>query len=225
MADTIDPELRGFTREELTNFFYLLPRIFCDYRPPERGALEMLYLYSLTPDNADGLFIKAIEMEKVGKTKLIGIAEGDLGHGYAGFDASLKRFLELRGSHPYFVEKFDVGGNVNTASEANKLAQYAAAHDGDIGIVGVPFHIVRAFMTTVTALRNAGLDRKLRVYSYVGAPSDWQEEVVHSQGILKRTRKGLLESELERLDRYRLEKYKSLASAQEVLDYLDWRDN
>ncbi len=227
MPKPIDPELKGFTQEELIDLLRLQVRVAHDYRPVYRGALGLLFVFSQTPDNADSLFHKFGQMRRNKEMELLGITDGDLGHGYAGFRASVDRICELG---PYLMgfpyKRFDVGGNVNTGSEAKALAEYCKSEGiTDVGVLAVPFMQLRAFMTAMTALRNAGLDRTVRLYSYSGEPLDWQKKVAHSQGTLIGQRKDFLKSELERIDRYRGEKYGSLASAQEVLDYLDWRDS
>ena len=84
--------------------------------------------------------------------------------------------------------------------------------------------MVRAFMTTVTALKRNG-DIPVRVYAVPSAPLPWLEEAVHSQGTVKAPRAGLLVSELQRLEKYRAPEFGGLLSAQEVIDYLNWRDS
>jgi hypothetical protein len=204
---------------EMEAFFQLLPRIFTDYRDPNRGPFKLIYVFSQTVDNEASTFPRAVQCIQAGMTDLLGIAEGDLGHGYAGYDHSVDR-LRTIGLKSATIIKFDVGGNVNTGAEAVKIAEYARAHKGDIGIIAPPFHLVRAFMTTVTAL--AG--HPTHIHAIPGMTVPWMAQTVHSQGMLRNTRAGLLGDELVRLEKYRAPEFGSMFSAREVLNYLNWRD-
>lgn len=218
--------LTGLLAEDLEAFFLLLPRILCDYRDPRRGPYKLAYVYSQTPDNEDSMFLRAIELANAGETKALGVCEGNLGHGYEGFDHSIERLKAFGLKNGTPVRKFDVGGNVNTGSEAKELAKYAQSiagggrNGGDIAVIGVGFHLVRAFMTTVTALKGV----PIRVYAVSGVALPWMQEAVHSQGTLKRKRHELLEDELKRLEKYRAPEFGSMLPAQEVINYLNWRD-
>lgn len=215
--------------EELERFFELSARVFCDYRDPRRGRFKLLYVYSETLDNEESCFLRAVELAQASMMESLGIAEGDRSHGYEGFGHSVERLKAFgwKGNIP--IVKFDIDGNVNTLSEAEHLADFGLAHKGDIGIVVPPFHLVRAFVTTVTALMHSRnkmnrTDDLTRVYAVPGVALSWMQQAVHSQGVLKNTRVGLLGSELERLEKYRVSKFGGMLSAKEVIDYLNWRD-
>jgi len=214
-------QLTNLLASDLEDFFKLLPRIFADYRDFRRGQLEMLYLFSQTPDNEDSVFLRAIEMANASMTKNIGIAEGEKGHGYEGFDRSVERLRALGWKDQVPIMQFNLDGNVNSRSEAIALTDYALAHRGDIGIIAPPFHIARAFMTTVSVIAAA----PTRVYAYPGVSMPWNARVAHSQGTLVNTRSGLLVDELKRLEKYRAKECGGLFTAGQVLDYLDWRDS
>ncbi len=211
--------------EDLEDFFRLLPRIYGDYRDPRRGPYKLAYMYANTPDNEDSMFLRAIKLANAGEIESLGTSEGDLGHGYEGFDYSVGRLRMLGWKSQVPLVKLDVGGNVNTGSEAAKLAAYMKAYAGrgstDLAVIAPAFHLPRAFMTTVTALHNAGV--VLRVYPIAGVPLPWLQEAAHSQGA-KNTRAGWLTGELQRLEKYRAPEFGNMLSAKEVLDYLDWRD-
>lgn len=223
------PRITDLSAEELEIFFLLLPRIYSDYRDPRRGPFKLAYLYANTLSNEDSMFLKAVKLANSGGTKALGTSEGDLGFGYEGFCHSARRLREFGLKDAVPVIKFAVGGNVNTGSEAQKLAEYARSiagggpGSGDIAIIAPSFHIVRAFMTTVTALKRNG-DIPVRVYAVPGVPLPWKEEAAHSQGTLKKKRAELLASELQRLEKYRAPEFGGMLSAREILNYLDWRD-
>ncbi len=219
----------NLSAEEMEDFFRLLPRIYSDYRDPRRGPFKLAYMYANTSDNQDSMFLRAIELAKAGAIESLGTSDGDLGHGYEGFDFSVGRMRMLGWRDHVPLIKLDVGGNVNTGSEAAKLAEYVRSfagggmNGGDLAVIAPAFHLPRAFMTTVTALHNVGL-AAVRVYPICGVSLPWLQEAVHSQGTLKKKRTNLLDSELQRLEKYRAPEFGSMLSAKEVLDYLNWRD-
>ena len=214
--------------EELEEFFLLVPRILCDYRDPSRGPYQLAFIYGNTPDNEDSSFLRAIELANAGAVESLGMSEGDRGRGYEGFDHSVARLKEIGFPSGIPIMKFDIGGNVNTLSEAQKLAEYARSiveagqSDGDIAIIAPPFHIVRVFMTTITALKRNNVS--VRVYAVPGVPLPWLQEAVHSQGLTKKKRAELLNDELQRLEKYQAPEFGELHTPRRVLEYLDWRD-
>lgn len=213
--------LTKFSAEELEVLFLLQPRIFSDYRDPRRGPFEMLYLYGETTDNDVSHLLRAIELANAGAMRSIGIAEGALGHGYAGFDATVKRLQSFGWVSKMPIVKLGGEGIANTLTEARALVVHAMAVGGDIGIVAPALHLVRAFMTMVTAIG----DKPIRAYAVLGTPLRWNEEVVHSQGVVRDTRSGLLgNQELPRLEKYQAPQFGSLFTAERVLRYLEWRD-
>lgn len=219
--------ITNLSAEEMEAFFLLLPRIFCDYRDMRRGPYKMAFVYSNTPDNESSSFFKVIEMVNAGEVESLGMSEGDRGHGYEGFDYSVERLKVLGLKNVVPIVKFDENGIVTTGTEAQKLSEYAlsiagSGHDGDIAIIAPPFHIVRVFMTTVTALKRNNVSA--RVYAVPGVPLPWNEQVHHSQGIVRDTRARLLIGELERLEKYRAPEFGSMLLAKEVIEYLNWRD-
>lgn len=229
-AATPASPITGLSAADLEDFFRLLPRIYADHRDPKRGPFRMAYLYANTLSNEDSMFLRAIELAEAGMIELLGISEGELGHGYEGFDHSVERLRQLGWDGTIPIVKIDVGGNVNTGAEARKLAQYTKnasfvrSWKGDgLAVIAPAFHLPRVFMTTVSALHHAEL--KLRVYPVAGMSLPWMEEAVHSQGTLKATRAKLLDGELQRLEKYRAPEYGGMLPPSEVLKYLDWRDS
>ena len=219
----------NLSAEEMEDFFRLLPRIYSDYRDPRRGPFKLAYMYANTPDNQDSMFLRAIELANAGAIESLGTSEGDLGHGYEGFDHSVERLKVFGWKGQIPLVKLNVGGNVNTGSEATKLAEYArsfaggGSNGGDLAVIAPAFHLPRAFVTTVTALHNVGL-AAVRVYPICGVSLPWLQEAVHSQGTLKKKRADLLNSELQLLEKYRAPEFGCMLSAKEVLQYLNWRD-
>ena len=206
---------------DLRDFFLLTPRIMSDYRPRFTPS-AMLYVYSNTRDNDESSLAFAARHYGAGFTRTIGVCEGETEHGYAGFEHS-RAHLMARGAPVRCIVPVKVEGNVNTYAEACVLAKRCSELGGDLEVVAAPFHIVRAFMTTVTALRNEGV--RHRVYARVGEPLSWREEATHSQGALRATRAALLAEELARLERYRAPQFGSMMTPAEVIAYLDSRES
>src|SRR3989344_7755695 len=122
--------ITGLSAEELEAFFLILPRIYSDYRDPRRGPFKLAYIYANTPDNEDSMFLRAIELAKAGAIQSLGTSEGDLGHGYEGFDYSVERLKVFGWKGQIPLVKLNVGGNVNTGSEATQLAQHGRSFAG-----------------------------------------------------------------------------------------------
>jgi len=60
------------------------------------------------------------------------------------------------------------------------------------------------------------------ILRYPGIAMPWQEEVAHSQGILKAKRYDLIQKELERIEKY--QDKGDLALFEQVLNYLNKRE-
>lgn len=116
---------------------------------------------------------------------------------------------------------------LNTLSESAALVQYANARNLHRVIIVAPaFHLVRAFMSVVTAVHCLSA-QGLRVHCQVGTSLPWDEEAKHSQGALKCLRSELIITEFNRILRYQswpLGKG-GLVSTDHVFNYLKWRDD
>ena len=206
---------------ELEAVVVLTTRVMHDYRDPRRGPLELAYNVSGTPDNEESGFIRLGEMARQSQARSFGLAGGPASHGYAGFDHSVARLKRL--GFPDEIPVTSIGGPVeNTRTEARALVDHVRGMRGDVAIIAPPFHLLRAFVSVVTAIRER--DVPLRAYAFSGVALPWGARVTHSQGTLTDTRQGLLAHELERLKRYQAPEYGSLLPASEVLHYLAWRD-
>lgn len=216
----------NLSADDLEAMVFLTQRVFADYRNMREGKFSIVYNFSQTTDNEDSGLHKIVDLARVHIVAQVGICEGSNEYGYAGYEHSVNRLKELgfftgRTSDAPIVP-IKVRGNVNTGSEAEALVRFAATLGGDVGIIAPPFHLLRAFMTTVSAMYR--LDKHLCVYAIMGQPLSWMQRVRHSQGTLKGTRDQLLLDEIKRLEKYRMPAYGSMLSAQRVLEYLHWRD-
>lgn len=209
---------------ELEKLFMLASRIHADHPCASGGAYAFAFIYANTTDSEVSSFKRAIEMESAGTIRALGVSEGSLGFGYAGYDHSVAELRKLGWRDRVPIVKLDVGGQVNTGSEAQRLAEHVRpfVEGEDIYIIAPPFHIVRAFFTTVTALMHNNL--KVRAYAAQGTTLPWHERARHSLGVVEDTRVGLLKGELARLERYRPPNWGMMINADEMEAYLDWRD-
>lgn len=201
--------------------FELLTRVLCDVRPPRKA--DLMYLYGQTAFNQNSVFEKAADSLKSSTTQRIGISNYEPSYGYEGGDVWFKELVQRGIAQeaivpiPQIEERFQHC----TDSEADGLVAFALEHGWDtIIITASPLHQVRAFVSTVSAMRYAQADLKL--YSGVGHPVDWLQHIVHSQGTDLGIRKDLLvKGELAKLDKYH--EKGDLLSARQIIDYLDQR--
>ena len=213
-------EIDNISREELLDFFYLQARVLADHRP-ERGPMRVLHVISETEDNIGSNLERAVQLMHGGFADYLGICDSPLGFGYKGYDDTIERLQSLGWQSQDRVAKIQVGKPFNTMTEVQALVAWANERGGDIGIVAPALHLLRAFMTTVSAARG----KFTRIYAYTGTSLSWDGEALHSQGGLKATRKGLLAEELGRLKKYQGQEFGGLMTPRGVLAYLDRRDS
>lgn len=87
-------------------------------------------------------------------------------------------------------------------------------------ITASPFHQLRAFAEIATTA--LWLYPSLKIFNRVGKPLPWTTTAIHSQNVLAARRCELAVPEWERLENYHQKG--DLASAREILNYLNWRD-
>lgn len=122
--------------------------------------------------------------------------------GYPGAPAWQRRLCELG------VNKNDIllipftEPILHTLSEAFAVVQFAQRRGlREIVIVAPAFHLLRCFLSIVTAIRCL-YAHGLRVFCQVGVTQPWSERVIHSQGVVEATRQDLIVEELRRIKRY-----------------------
>ena len=111
-------------------------------------------------------------------------------------------------------------GKLNTFTEAEALVAHSQAQGTNSWYaVAAQFHMLRGFISAASvAIRQLP---SLNVFAYHGANQDWDEVATHSQGVVKGTRRELIESEMKRIQAYTAKG--DLESAQKVLEYADQR--
>lgn len=185
-----------------------------------------IYLFGQTKDNQEAVFQSARELLDRGIDAPVYVLNGpdpeDKRFKKSGFPGFAKWSGELKtgyGIDALPLEPFDMN-NLNTLSEAQALARLSKESGLDSWyVVAVQFHILRAFIGSASvAIKERPA---MNVFAYSGAEQDWNETVVHSQGVVRGTRKDLIGGEMERIQRYTAKG--DLEPAERVLEYIAQR--
>jgi hypothetical protein len=199
----------------------LLIRVLCDIVPGVQA--DGAYLFAQTVDNQQSVFEEGVDLIKQCRAKRLLIPDSAPRCGYPGFRAWHQALLGpgLREADVIGVPTASFS-TLNTLVEAEALVRYAKRKAiARVFVVAAPFQQLRAFVTTVSVVLREFPE--LRIYNRAGAALAWDETVVHSQGTLRCKRGELIQSELERIERYRGKG--DLVSEEEVFSYLRWRDS
>ena len=212
---------KNFETSSYAKLDELVTRVMCDTASPS-GIADAAYLFGETKDNELSVIAAALLAWKLKRVKKIALCGNSGGHGYPGFENWKSKLVKLGipgGKIISLPLAFDFPPS--THAESYGLARYAKkAQWKNIYIIAPPLHQLRAFVTTVTAFKKEKTPTK--IFNFVGLPQQWEEHIIHSQGVQKGTRSELLEKELKKIERY----YKTgdLISGTEVLKYLNQRD-
>lgn len=213
------------------DWLLLLARVFSDEVPPHKP--DAAYLVGETRDNAASVLVRGAKLWKSGVVPKIAVQANGEGYGYCGWDYS-RQILLREGVLFSIIEPMFIGSEyieakcVNTLSEMISVVRLAKEKLWkSIYIIAPPFHQLRSFLTVITAL-----DREypeLKVYNWPGLPLSWNENVVHSQGVLTGSRIDLFLQELKRIQAYQTATsthplLMPLISIERALQYLDQRD-
>jgi hypothetical protein len=200
--------------------FELLIRILCDIQPA--SATYGIFLFGQTEHNEASVLMKVKQLLDTHQTERILFIDTPPASGYPGYEA-WSRSLTEQGVDPQYIAGVPMPQVpvLHTLAEAEAVVRYARQQKfRSLYVTAAPFHQPRAFMTAVTAALR--IYPELNIYSQTGTPLPWLEEAVHSQGKTKGARKELISGELHRIEKY--QKQGDLASAEQVLAYLDRRD-
>ncbi len=199
----------------------LLIRTLCDTILDVQA--DRAYLFAQTVDNQKSVFDAGVALINQQRTKQLLIPDSIPRGGYPGFRAWHQELMACGLGETKITGVSTASfSTLNTLVEAKALVRYAQAKDiTKVFIIAPPFQQLRAFITTVSVILRA--DSELLVYNRVGTALPWDETVLHSQGALQCKRSELIQSELERIDRYR--RKGDLVSEDEVFNYLRWRDS
>ena len=198
----------------------LSTRVLCDTPPPRK--CDGVFLFSQTANNQESVFAIANRLLNDGSASRVFFMNVPPVSGYPGYDA-WREELKAGGVSEEKLEgvPLDDSQSLNTLIESRALIRFAKAKNYDhIYVSSPPFHQLRAFMTVTTVLLEE--HPALHIYSKPGAALSWQDTVRHSQGSLSGTRRELIWSEMERIEKY--QKKGDLGAFDAVLKYLEFRD-
>src|SRR3989338_4045856 len=217
--------------EEMRDLLALAPFIFGDTRDPLRGPYETVYVFAETEDNAYSPLMKAVELANNGLTKSISLSESGTGAGYPGYTRYIEDLYSYGLSRDFTEEngkirRVVVTGNPNTLSEADALVHDIANRGGDLGVIAPPFHLVRAFMTAITALTKSAPEAasSKNIWAIKGTDQPPFQTALHSMGVVSGTRVGLEYGEMDRLKRYQAQDFGGKVKAKDVINYMKERD-
>ncbi len=203
-----------------TDVIELLIRVLCDTEAPEVTAVT--YLFGQTASNESSVLARGARLIRDGGTGQLRFLGGEARSGYPGFDAWHAKLLG-QGVDAGKLQASHLPSDTLAHTQTEAIALIASARQEgwrSIHIVSPPFHLLRAFLDTVT--RVVRTYPALRVYNAVGLPLSWTAQAVHSQGMLSAVRAAFIGSELDRIDRYH--RKGDLVTAREALEYLTQRD-
>ncbi len=199
----------------------LLLRIMCDVRPRDR--VDGAYLFGQTVDNQKSVFLAAQRIIKDSLSNKILIIDTEAMSGFPGFGVWENKLRECGISRNQINSVTAAETPIlNTLIEAEAMVRFAKSCAFEaLYIVAAPFHQPRAFITSVSVVLREYPE--LQVYSFPGETLPWEEKVAHSQGLVKGSRRSLINEEMVRIKKY--QETGDLVSFQEVINYLNRRDH
>lgn len=198
----------------------LTTKTLCDIEAPTPS--DASYLFAQTTDNQISVLDAGARLVRQGKTLALWIPDSGPRCGYPGFDLWKKELLQRKVAEDKIIGvPTTVFKSLNTYTEALATVRYCKDQTlSTLTIMASPFHQLRAFISTVSALSREL--KSLRVFNSVGDSLPWYEMVSHSQGSLRGMREEFIDSEMARIDKY--ETKGDLVSPAEALEYLRNRD-
>lgn len=145
-----------------------------------------VYAFTETPDNALSVLLRCEALLRWNRvhcgTPSVFLIDnlGGSEPGYPGADEWTKRLLAL-GVPEKQIQLIPFREPLlHTLSEAFAMVRFAKERKWkQVVIVAPPFHLLRCFLSAVTAVQHEDTD--LRVYCHAGVTQPWREHVVHSQ--------------------------------------------
>ena len=194
-------------------------RVLAD-KEPDSGKLDAIYLFHQTEHNASSSIQTAQKLYRRLKERRNG---EPVPVAVAGWETSIcgpgyMVWREWLGVEPIVVVPPIDLVNTNTYTESKALARAAAlAGWRNIIIIAPPFHLPRAFITSVSVLESP-----VRVYACPGQVLGWNTSSIHSQGVETGTWMNFAEGEIGKIRKY--QKKGDLLPFPKVVEYLNDRD-
>ncbi len=200
--------------------FELLNRVLSD--PLPQIKVDGLYLFCQTQDNESSVLESGVALYHLGITNKLFILGSPPMNGYPGFE-HWRKYIMNHGVEENAIENITPldEAQIHTLIEAKSLVQHALKNKyKHIILMSTGFHQIRAYLTAITAIKLN--DANIAFYSQPGKPLDWEHTVSHSQGELVKTRKQLIQTEMERMLTY--QKKGDLLPFKAGIDYLNERN-
>jgi hypothetical protein len=141
---------------------------------------------------------------------------------YSGF-SKWKWWLAANGVAEDKIHEIERPQPSHTGTEAQRFVRKAKEEGWKHAfVVAPPFQITRALVNNITFIIRYNVD--LKVYAAPGPAEPWHEHALHSQGVQTLMRIDSVIGEWKRLNTW-YDNELDLVSAEEVLNYLERRDN
>tara|TARA_B110000208_G_scaffold114447_1_gene140708 strand:+ start:109 stop:1014 length:906 start_codon:yes stop_codon:yes gene_type:complete len=212
----------------------LLIRILADEMPPTpvMHATHAVYVFHEQDANLPSIVSGAVgvvdrlrERGVASRVLVTDVSNAKLEHKIPKWSGAPLLLAELRAalgdSAAVELVEYPYVDRAHTLREAQAIVRFArdAALD-DLIIVAAPFHLPRAFITTVSEAQREYASLNVWAASSHGAVQGWDEPACHSQG-LPGLRRDFINSEMRRIATYTAKG--DLAPVADVLRYLDAR--
>lgn len=202
--------------------FELVVRVLCD-TAPKGGRADAVYLYAQTRDDEASVLAAGEFLWRLGRVKYV-VCNSRLkaGFGYPGFIRWKKKLVAAKVPENRILPmQISADFPPSTDAEARGLIRFAKRNKiKTLYIAAPPLHQLRAFVSTVSALKHERAN--IALYNFTGFSQRWEERIVHSQGIQRGTRSHLLHKELAKIEKYL--KQGTLVSPHTILEYMNKRD-
>ena len=187
-----------------------------DSREEKLRKMDGIYILGETSDNEDASFVSTRKLLDKGLTEKVLIDNMPEQNGFPGFSAWSERLSRNYQIFPQGLE-IDTRKGYHTLAEAESLVRHSSKENLKfLYLVAPQFHLIRAFMVASSvAIRE---NPELNLFAYPGAEQDWNEVVLHSQGIVRGKRLDLVKGEVERIQRYMSKG--DIESTKRVIDYM-----
>lgn len=208
---------------------------------PPQHPVQHAYLVAQAEAAAPAVINAGAMMIRSGVTQVLAIQDIDAGigkdpnrpnqpaNGFQGVEVWLNGLTHLGVLEEQImrVQGARVGGsynpkNINTYTELMALCRrLAEINVTQIILVAPDFHLPRAMVSFITALRDLGLP-DIWAWGRAVAVAPWSEQIVHSQGVLGGSVREIVEQEI--LKYAGPNRYQNLAPLDQVIEYFNRRD-
>lgn len=193
------------SQEELLKYFQLSGLLLSEVLP--NVPAEIGYVVGETRDNLLQSLLTAATIFKKGQIKTIAILDPrspSYNYGYPGPGYCIEELINFNVSRDKItiISSNKPLENINTASELSIVAEYLkeVGYKGNLVLISPWFHILRSYITLLTALME-NTDKVIVNALSVSLPP--YEKIIHSQGLQKGTRTEIFVQEIIKCIKYK----------------------